>query len=89
MVTTCNIFSAIGVIAGREEKRAGMDIPIYYDPMIAKLCTYADTREEAMDRMIRAVDEYEIVGLTTTLNFGKYVMKHSPFHSSMTILCIN
>lgn len=60
---------------------AGMDIPIYYDPMIAKLCTFAQNREEAIDRMIRAVDEYKIVGITTTLGFGKFVMQHPAFRS--------
>jgi propionyl-CoA carboxylase alpha chain len=59
----------------------GMDIPIYYDPMIAKLITYADNREEAINRMIRAIDEYEIVGIQTTLSFCKYVLKHEAFTS--------
>ncbi|MNR51795.1 Biotin carboxylase [compost metagenome] len=57
----------------------GMEIPIYYDPMIAKLITYGKTREEAMDRMIRAIDEYEITGIKTTLGFGKFVMQHEAF----------
>lgn len=59
----------------------GMDIPIYYDPMIAKLITHADTREEAIAKMIRAIDEYEIVGVQTTLGFCKFVMKHEAFTS--------
>lgn len=59
----------------------GMDIPIHYDPMIAKLVTYADSREAAIERMIRAIDEYEIVGIETTLGFCKYVMKHDAFTS--------
>lgn len=59
----------------------GMEIPIYYDPMIAKLITHADSREEAIDRMIRACDEYVISGLETTLPFGKYVMEHEAFRS--------
>ncbi|BDD13976.1 acetyl-CoA carboxylase biotin carboxylase subunit [Marivirga tractuosa] len=53
----------------------GMDIPIHYDPMIAKLITYADNREEAISRMIRAIDEYEIVGIQTTLSFCKLCIK--------------
>lgn len=59
----------------------GMDIPIYYDPMIAKLITHADTREEAIAKMIRAIDEYEIVGVQTSLTFCKFVMKHPAFTS--------
>jgi acetyl-CoA carboxylase, biotin carboxylase subunit len=59
----------------------GMDIPIFYDPMIAKLVTWGETREEAMDRMIRAIDEYRITGLRTTLPFGKFVMQHPAFRS--------
>lgn len=59
----------------------GMEIPIYYDPMIAKLITYGANREEAMDRMIRAIDEYQITGIETTLAFGKFVMQHEAFRS--------
>ncbi|MFA6277826.1 MAG: acetyl-CoA carboxylase biotin carboxylase subunit [Pedobacter sp.] len=59
----------------------GMEIPIYYDPMIAKLITYGATREEAIERMIRAIDEYDITGIQTTLSFGKFVMQHEAFTS--------
>jgi acetyl-CoA carboxylase biotin carboxylase subunit len=59
----------------------GMEIPIYYDPMIAKLITYADTRAEAIDRMVRAIDEYKITGIITTLGFGRFVMQHEAFTS--------
>ncbi len=59
----------------------GMDIPIYYDPMIAKLVTWGQTREEAIDRMVRAIDEYRITGLQTTLPFGRFVMLHPAFRS--------
>ena len=59
----------------------GMEIPIYYDPMIAKLVTYGKDREEAIERMIRAIDEYTITGITTTLGFGKFVMQHDAFRS--------
>jgi acetyl-CoA carboxylase biotin carboxylase subunit len=57
----------------------GMEIPIYYDPMIAKLTVSAANREEAIARMIRAIDEYEISGVQTTLAFGKFVMQHEAF----------
>lgn len=59
----------------------GMDIPIYYDPMIAKLVTYGKDRNEAIERMIRAIDDYKITGIQTTLPFGKFVMKHEAFKS--------
>ena len=61
--------------------KEGMDIPVFYDPMISKLCVHAPTREEAMDRMIRAIDEYQVVGVKTTLGFGKFVMEHEAFRS--------
>ncbi len=59
----------------------GMDIPIYYDPMIAKLITFGKDREEAISRMIRAIDDYRITGVETTLPFCKFVLKHQAFVS--------
>ncbi len=59
----------------------GMDIPIYYDPMIAKLITFGKDREEAINRMIRAIDDYTIIGVETTLKFCKFVLKHKAFTS--------
>lgn len=59
----------------------GMEIPVYYDPMIAKLIAYADTRKEAIARMIRAIEEYEISGVSTTLDFCRYVLQHPAFAS--------
>ncbi len=59
----------------------GMDIPIYYDPMIAKLVAYGADREEARLRMIRAIDEYEVTGIETTLPFCRFVMEHPDFVS--------
>lgn len=59
----------------------GMDIPIYYDPMISKLVTYGKDREEARIRMVRAIEDYKIVGLHTTMEFAKFVMEHPSFIS--------
>jgi len=59
----------------------GMDIPIYYDPMISKLITYGQTREAAIQRMIEAINEYKIEGVATTLAFGKFVCEHEAFVS--------
>ena len=59
----------------------GMDIPIYYDPMIAKLVTFGKDRQEAIEKMLRAIDEYKITGIETTLPFGKFVLQHEAFVS--------
>ncbi len=59
----------------------GMAIPFYYDPMIAKMICHADTREAAIEKTIRAIDEYHITGVETTLGFCKFVMKHEAFRS--------
>jgi acetyl-CoA carboxylase biotin carboxylase subunit len=59
----------------------GMDIPIFYDPMISKLVAYGKDREEAIARMKRIIDDYHISGVKTTLAFGKFVMDHEAFVS--------
>lgn len=59
----------------------GMDIPIYYDPMIAKLIVHGKNREEAIEKMIRAIDDYSIIGVETTLEFCKFVLQHPAFVS--------
>ena len=59
----------------------GQDIPIYYDPMIAKLVTYGQTREAAIELMLEAIKQYEIEGIQTTLPFGKFVCEHEAFTS--------
>nr|WP_314895974.1 acetyl-CoA carboxylase biotin carboxylase subunit [uncultured Flavobacterium sp.] len=59
----------------------GMDIPIYYDPMLAKLITYGETREEAIQIMLKAIESYQVEGVQTTLPFGKFVFEHEAFRS--------
>ena len=59
----------------------GMEVPIYYDPMLAKLITYGKTREEAIQRMLKAINNYEVEGVSTTLPFGKFVFEHEAFRS--------
>ena len=59
----------------------GMEIPIYYDPMIAKLITYGDSREEAIHLMKGAIKNYKIEGIKTTLPFGTFVCEHESFTS--------
>ncbi|MEQ9404108.1 MAG: acetyl-CoA carboxylase biotin carboxylase subunit [Cyclobacteriaceae bacterium] len=57
----------------------GLDVSIYYDPMIAKLITYGKDRNEAIERMKRAINEYIISGVKTTLPFCEYVLNHVEF----------
>lgn len=59
----------------------GQDIPIFYDPMLAKLVVHAATRDEAIDRLCRAIDEYYIQGIETTLQFGKWAVQTEPFRT--------
>lgn len=59
----------------------GMAIPIHYDPMIAKLIVHGATREEAIARMERAIDDYAVSGVETTLPFCRFVMGHPAFRS--------
>ncbi|PCE62636.1 acetyl-CoA carboxylase biotin carboxylase subunit [Sediminicola luteus] len=59
----------------------GMDVPIYYDPMLSKLITYGDTRESAIQRMKEAIAAYKVEGVATTLPFGAFVCNHEAFTS--------
>jgi len=51
----------------------------HYDSMIAKLIVHADTREEAIKRMARALDEYIIEGIKTTIAFHQKIMDNKDF----------
>jgi acetyl-CoA carboxylase biotin carboxylase subunit len=68
----------IRVDDGYEE---GMTIPIYYDPMIAKLVTHGKDRTVAIQKMKAAIKEYKIEGISTTLAFGTFVFEHEAFLS--------
>ena len=59
----------------------GMDIPIYYDPMIAKLIVHGKDRTDAIQKMLRAIQDYQITGVETTLPFCSFVLKHDAFVS--------
>ncbi len=61
----------------------GNTVSINYDPMLAKLIVYAETRDAAIARMIRALEEYQISGIQTTIPFCKYVMEHPVFQSGV------
>lgn len=68
----------IRVDDGYEE---GMSIPVYYDPMIAKLVTHGANRVEAIQHMLQAIKDYKIEGFSTTLPFGTFVFEHEAFAS--------
>jgi len=68
----------IRVDDGYEE---GMTIPIYYDPLIAKLIVHGKTRTEAIQMMIQAIKDFKIEGVATTLPFGTFVFEHEAFFS--------
>jgi len=68
----------IRVDSGVEEN---LDVPIYYDPMLAKLIVHAEDRPQAIEKMRAAIRDYRIVGCETTLSFGDYVMRHPAFRS--------
>ncbi len=59
----------------------GMDVPIFYDPMLAKLITYGNNRDEAIQIMLQAIDNYIVKGVQTTLPFGAFVFDHEAFRS--------
>lgn len=59
--------------------KEGMSIPIYYDPMIAKLATHGNNRIEAIQKMKDAINDYIIEGVATTLPFGTFVFDHEAF----------
>jgi acetyl-CoA carboxylase biotin carboxylase subunit len=54
----------------------GFEVPVYYDPLISKLIAWGKDREEAIQRMRRALDEYHITGVSTTIPFHRQVLKH-------------
>lgn len=59
--------------------RAGIDISMHYDPMIAKLIVHAKNRNDAIEKMKRALTEYTITGIKTTIPFCLFVMHHDEF----------
>jgi acetyl/propionyl-CoA carboxylase alpha subunit len=59
----------------------GMEISIFYDPMISKLIVHGKDRIDAIKKMLRAIDDYKIIGVETTLDFCKFVLNHEAFIS--------
>jgi acetyl-CoA carboxylase biotin carboxylase subunit len=68
----------IRVDDGYEE---GLEVPIFYDPLLAKLVVHGKTRAEAIQRLKEAIADYEVEGLATTLPFGRFVLDHPAFVS--------
>jgi acetyl-CoA carboxylase biotin carboxylase subunit len=58
----------------------GFEIPVFYDSMIAKLVCWGDSRPEAIARLGRALDEYRVVGVKTTVPFFRWLIRQSSFH---------
>ena len=69
----------VRVDGGYEE---GMEVPIYYDPMLAKLVVHGASRAEAIQKMKEAIAAYEVEGVATTLPFGRFVLDHPAFVSA-------
>ena len=61
----------------------GYNVPLFYDPMIAKLTTWGRTRERAIQNMERSLLEYKILGIKTTIPFHQRVMKNETFLSGI------
>lgn len=59
----------------------GMEVPVEYDPLLAKLIVHGKTRNEALARMKRAISEYDVIGVKNTLEFGSWVMNDKDFSS--------
>ena len=57
----------------------GADVPIFYDPMLSKLVTWGDSRDHALQRMRRALSEYEVRGIRTTIPFFKWILDDEDF----------
>ena len=55
----------------------GMEVTPYYDPMLSKLVTYAENRDECINKMVWALSRYAILGVTTNISFLKEVLEHS------------
>ncbi len=61
----------------------GFEVPLEYDPLLSKLITWGKTREEAIQRMLRALDEYQVYGIKTTIPFFKRILLHPQFRAGI------
>jgi len=87
-----NFMPSVGVIACYESPTGpgvrvdsgverGSEVTVHYDPMLAKLIVHADTRDEAIERMRRALQDYAVLGVTTNVAFLRDVISHSEFRA--------
>ncbi len=60
----------------------GWTVPLEYDPMLSKLVAYAETREAAIDRMLRALDEYVIGGIRTNIGLFRRILQDADFRAA-------
>jgi acetyl-CoA carboxylase, biotin carboxylase subunit len=61
---------------------SGFEVPIFYDSMISKLIAWGEDRPQAIARMQRALDEYEVRGIKTTIPFFKWLLRTGDFHAA-------
>lgn len=61
----------------------GFDVPLDYDPLLSKLITWGKTRDEAIQRMLRALEEYQVYGIKTTIPFFKRILLHPRFRAGI------
>jgi acetyl-CoA carboxylase biotin carboxylase subunit len=57
----------------------GWEVPIYYDPLLAKLCVWAEDRTAAINRLARVLDEYGVEGINTTISFFREITRDEEF----------
>ena len=60
----------------------GYDITPYYDSMVCKLICHGRNRQEAIQRMLRSLDEFVLEGITTTIDLHKNILNHNKFINS-------
>jgi acetyl-CoA carboxylase biotin carboxylase subunit len=61
---------------------AGYTVPVFYDPMLSKLIAHGNSRDEAIGRMRRALTEYRVEGIMTTIQFFTHIMNHPEFRAA-------
>ncbi|NOT43398.1 MAG: acetyl-CoA carboxylase biotin carboxylase subunit [Acidobacteria bacterium] len=60
----------------------GSDVPLHYDPLLAKLSVWGEDRDQAIARLRRALDEFEVIGVSTTLPFFRWMLRQPVFDSA-------